>query len=142
MFGNDRDSMRRYYVQAWTKFQQKQPMDALEQQVATVIKEHPEYQKLLAQTEKILQRDYLPENGETNPFLHMGLHLGIREQVATNRPTGISALYQQIVLKYGAYEAEHRMMDCLAESIWLAQRYNTAPDETAYLTRLTQLLEA
>jgi hypothetical protein len=117
-------------------------MDALEQQVATVIKEHPEYQKLLAQTEKILQRDYLPENGETNPFLHMGLHLGIREQVATNRPTGISALYQQIVLKYGAYEAEHRMMDCLAESIWLAQRYNTAPDETAYLTRLTQLLEA
>ena len=142
MFGNDRDSMRRYYVQAWTKFQQKQPMDALEQQVTAVIKEHPEYQRGLAQTDKMLQRDYLPENGETNPFLHMGLHLGIREQVATNRPTGISTVYQQLVLKYGAHDAEHRMMDCLAESMWLAQRYNTAPDEAAYLARLTQLLEA
>jgi hypothetical protein len=117
-------------------------MDALEQQVAAVIKEHPEYQRGLAQTDKILQRDYLPENGETNPFLHMGLHLGIREQVATNRPTGISTVYQQLVLKYGAHDAEHRMMDCLAESMWLAQRYNTAPDEAAYLARLTQLLEA
>ena len=142
MFGNDRDSMRRYYWQAWTKFQQKQPMGALEQQVAAVIKEHPEYQRGLAQTDKMLQRDYLPENGETNPFLHMGLHLGIREQVATNRPTGISTVYQQLVLKYGAHDAEHRMMDCLAESMWLAQRYNTAPDEAAYLARLTQLLEA
>ena len=142
MFGNDRDSMRRYYWQAWTKFQQKQPMDALEQQVAAVIKEHPEYQRGLAQTDKMLQRDYLPENGETNPFLHMGLHLGIREQVATNRPTGISNVYQQLVLKYGAHDAEHRMMDCLAESMWLAQRYNTVPDEAAYLARLTQLLEA
>ena len=142
MFGNDRDSMRRYYWQAWTKFQQKQPMDALEQQVAAVIKEHPEYQRGLAQTDKMLQRDYLPENGETNPFLHMGLHLGIREQVATNRPTGISTVYQQLVLKYGAHDAEHRMMDCLAESMWLAQRYNTVPDEAAYLARLTQLLEA
>ena len=142
MFGNDRDSMRRYYWQAWTKFQQKQPMDDLEQQVAAVIKEHPEYQRGLAQTDKMLQRNYLPENGETNPFLHMGLHLGIREQVATNRPTGISTVYQQLVLKYGAHDAEHRMMDCLAESMWLAQRYNTAPDEAAYLARLTQLLEA
>ena len=142
MFGNDRDSMRRYYWQAWTKFQQKQPMDALEQQVAAVIKEHPEYQRGLAQTDKMLQRNYLPENGETNPFLHMGLHLGIREQVATNRPTGISTVYQQLVLKYGAHDAEHRMMDCLAESMWLAQRYNTALDEAAYLARLTQLLEA
>ena len=142
MFGNDRDSMRRYYWQAWTKFQQKQPMDALEQQVAAVIKEHPEYQRGLAQTDKMLQRNYLPENGETNPFLHMGLHLGIREQVATNRPTGISTVYHQLVLKYGAHDAEHRMMDCLAESMWLAQRYNTAPDEAAYLARLTQLLEA
>lgn len=70
MFGNDRDSMRRYYWQAWTKFQQKQPMDALEQQVAAVIKEHPEYQRGLAQTDKMLQRNYLPENGETNPFTY------------------------------------------------------------------------
>ena len=133
MFGNDRDSMRRYYLQCWQKFQQKQPMDALEQQVASVIAEHPEYHALLERTASALQRDYLPENAETNPFLHMGLHLGIREQVATNRPTGIRELYQQLVIQYGHNDAEHRMMDCLAESIWLAQRNQTAPDEAAYL---------
>ena len=142
MFGNDRDSMRRYYWQTWTKFQQKQPMDALEQQVAAVIKEHPEYQRGLAQTDKMLQRDYLPENGDTNPFLHMGLHLGIREQAATNRPTGMQALYQQMLQKYGTHDAEHQMMECLAESIWLAQRNQTAPDEIAYLTCLQNKLHA
>ncbi|MEZ5452788.1 MAG: DUF1841 family protein [Thiothrix sp.] len=133
MFGHDRDGMRRYYLQCWKKFQQKQPLDALEQQVAQVIAEHPEYHKLLEQTDAALQRDYLPENGETNPFLHMGLHLGIREQASTNRPTGISELYRQLVIQYGTLDAEHRMMDCLAESIWLAQRNQTAPDEAAYL---------
>lgn len=133
MFGNDRDSMRRYYLQCWNKFRQKLPMDALEQQVAQVIAEHPEYHPLLEKTESALQRDYQPENGETNPFLHMGLHLGIREQAATNRPAGIAELYRQLVIKYGTLDAEHRMMDCLAESIWLAQRNQTAPDEAAYL---------
>lgn len=133
MFGNDRDSMRRFYLQCWQKFQQKQPLNALEQQVVHVVSEHPEYHALLQLNETAIQRDYLPDTGETNPFLHMGLHLGIREQVATNRPAGIVELYQQLMIKYGTHEAEHRMMDCLAESIWLAQRNNTMPDELAYL---------
>lgn len=133
MFGNDRDSMRRFYLQCWKKFQQKQPLNALEQQVVHVVSEHPEYHALLQLNETAIQRDYLPDTGETNPFLHMGLHLGIREQVATNRPAGIVELYQQLMIKYGTHEAEHRMMDCLAESIWLAQRNNTMPDELAYL---------
>jgi hypothetical protein len=133
MFGNDRDSMRRYYLQCWQKLQQKLPMDALEQQVASVIAEHPEYHALLGKNEHAIQRDYIPETGETNPFLHMGLHLGIREHVATNRPTGIAAHYQQLISKHGVHETEHRMMDCLAESIWLAQRNHAAPDEAAYL---------
>lgn len=133
MFGNDRDSMRRYYLQCWQKFQEKQPLNALEQQIANVVAEHPEYHRLLQLHETAIQRDYLPDTGENNPFLHMGLHLGIREQVATNRPAGIIELYQQLMIKYGAHEAEHRMMDCLAESIWLAQRQQTPPDEQAYL---------
>lgn len=139
MFGNDRDSMRRYYLQCWQKFQQKQPLDALETQIASVVAEHPEYHALLEKHDKTLQRDYLPEQGDTNPFLHMGLHLGIREQVATHRPAGIAELYRKLVIKYGTLEAEHRMMDCLAESIWLAQRQQTSPDENAYLECLKKL---
>ncbi len=139
MFGNDRDSMRRYYLQCWQKARQQQPMDALEQQIARVIAEHPEYHTFLEQGDKPLQRDYLPEYGETNPFLHMGLHLGIREQVATNRPVGIANIYQQLATRHGMLEAEHKMMECLTESIWLAQRNQTAPDEQAYLECLQTL---
>ena len=133
MFGNDRDSMRRFFLQSWQKHQQKQATNALEQQIINVISEHPEYHKLLQSDERAIERDFLPDQGETNPFLHMGLHLGIREQLATNRPAGIIELYHQLVIKYGNHEAEHRMMDCLAESIWHAQRNQTAPDEQAYL---------
>lgn len=139
MFGNDRDSMRRYYLQCWQKHQNKQAMDALEQQVAHIITEHPEYHHLLGVEESALQRDYLPENGETNPFLHMGLHLGIREQVSTRRPAGIQEIYQRLTLKYGAHDAEHRMLACLVESLWHAQRYHTHPDEAAYLECLKAL---
>lgn len=138
MFANDRDSMRRYYQQCWQKHQQQQTLDPLEQQIVQVIREHPEYHPHLKQNNN-LQQDYMPELGETNPFLHMGLHLGLREQVATNRPSGIAELYQQLMIKYGNHEAEHRMIDCLAESLWLAQRNQTMPDEIAYLACLQRL---
>lgn len=141
MFGNDRDSLRRFYQQCWQKAHAKQPLDALEQQIVAVIQEHPEYQPLLQgkQGESALGQEYLPEQGETNPFLHMGLHLGLREQISTNRPDGIATRYQQLLAQMGMHDAEHRMMDCLAESIWLAQRNGTAPDENAYLECLNKL---
>lgn len=139
MFGNNRDSMRRYYLQCWQKLKQNQSLDGLEQQVARVIEEHPEYHAFLDQNEQVLQRDYLPENGESNPFLHLGLHLGIREQAATDRPVGIATIYQRLTAKHGVLEAEHRMMECLAESIWLAQRNHTVPDEAVYLECLKKL---
>lgn len=139
MFGNDREGMRRYYRQCWQRFQAKQPLDPLAQQVAQVVAEHPEYHALLTSDERAIQYDYLPEQGETNPFLHMGLHLALREQAATDRPLGIAAIYQRLTATFGTLEAEHRMMECLAESLWLAQRDNVAPDETRYLEALRRL---
>ncbi len=141
MFGQDRDSLRRYYLQCWQKKQAGQTLDALEQQIAQVIHEHPEYHRQLEHAEQVLQRDYLPENGDTNPFLHMGLHLGLREQLATHRPAGIFTLYQTLAAQYGGHEAEHRMMECLAESLWQAQRTQSAPDEAAYLLCLQKVTE-
>jgi len=133
MFGNDRQQLRKAYADAWEKFQQQQPMTPLEQQIAEVIKEHPEYHPSLQQ----LQTDYLPEDGQTNPFLHMGMHLGLREQLNTNRPAGILDCYQALCKKHqSSHDAEHDMMDCLAEAIWQAQRLGTTPDEIAYLTCL------
>lgn len=135
MFSNNRDELRQFYIDSWQKFQNQQALNPLEQQIVAVIQAHPEYHANLEQNNS-LQQDYFPEMGETNPFLHMGMHLGLREQLATNRPNGIQAIYQQLQKKHGDHEAEHQMMECLAEAIWSAQKNNAMPDEVAYLTCL------
>ena len=82
MFGQDRDTLRQYYHAVWQKWQKQQPLSALEQQIAVVIQEHPEYHTALADADN-RQQEYFVETGASNPYLHMGLHLAIREQVAT-----------------------------------------------------------
>lgn len=140
MYSNDRDQLRQGWVNAWRKRNQPEQCSPLELQIIGIIQEHPEYHPLLETGQT--SGEYLPEMGETNPFLHMGMHLALREQVATNRPPGIAHIHRQLTLKHGsAHEAEHRMMDCLAEALWQAQRTGQMPDEQAYLTCLENLLE-
>jgi len=87
-----------------------------------------------------LDQSFTPEGGETNPFLHMGLHLAVREQIATDRPPGIAALFNAILVKTGeSHATEHKVIDCLAETLWEAQSSNAMPDEEAYLERLRRL---
>ncbi len=138
IFGQDRNELRKMYADAWKKHCDKSPLTPLEAQIATVVEWHPEYHDDV--TSEVLDKDYLPDGGKTNPFLHMGLHLGIREQVATNRPPGISEVFSTLTAKIGdAHDAEHRMIDCLAETLWEAQSQNSAPDEQKYLERLHSL---
>ncbi|RDH81516.1 MAG: DUF1841 domain-containing protein [endosymbiont of Galathealinum brachiosum] len=138
MFGNDRNQLRKMYKTAWEKFQQQTILTPLEIQITDVIKEHPEYHDFVLQ----LDKDFLPESGETNPFLHMGLHLGLREQLATNRPQGITDIYQRLIkIKGSAHDAEHSMIECLAEAMWSSQANNTPPDEAKYLLSLKKLLQ-
>ena len=138
IFSQDRNALRAMYAEAWRKQSDGLPLSALEAQIATVIGEHPEYEPAVTGD---LEQDFTVEGGETNPFLHMGLHLGIREQVATDRPAGIRAVFQQLAAKTGdAHVAEHRMIDCLAETLWEAQRQNCSPDEQGYLLQLQRLL--
>lgn len=137
IFSQDRNELRKMYAEAWKKFQLKAPLSALEAQIAQVVLEHPEYHAMVAGD---LQKDFTVEAAETNPFLHMGLHLGIREQVSTNRPPGISSVFEQLAVRFGdPLEAEHRMIDCLAETLWEAQRSQQPPDELQYLESLRQL---
>jgi hypothetical protein len=138
IFGQDRRELRKMYADAWEKQAAGRPLSTLEAQIAAVIAEHPEYRDAVSGAE--LDRDYSPEGGRTNPFLHMGLHLGIREQVATDRPPGIAQIHAKLAAQHGDYHAaEHRMIDCLAETLWEAQRTNRAPDEALYLERLRRL---
>ena len=138
IFGQDRNELRKMYAEAWKKQLAGQPMSPLELQIAAVVAQHPEYHD--AVTGGDLDRDYTPEGGRTNPFLHMGLHLGIREQVATDRPAGIAKIYEVLAARDGdPHAAEHRMIECLAETLWEAQSANRAPDEALYLERLRRL---
>jgi hypothetical protein len=142
MYGNDRDSLRRFYVETWRKACAGEHLEPMERMVAEVIREHPEYQALLAPgNEGVLGRDYLPEEGQTNPFLHMGLHIALREQEATDRPPGIARLIQRLKARTGDHlEAEHQLMEPLGEALWEAQRAGGQPDEQAYLERVRRLL--
>ena len=141
MFGNDRDRLRRYYCTVWAKACSGQPLEPLEQLIAGIIGEHPEYQPVLADPDNTVNRDYTPELGQTNPFLHMGMHIALHEQLGSQRPAGILEVYQQLCQASGdRHAAEHRMMDCLGETLWEAQRQGTEPDEWLYLERLQRLV--
>jgi Domain of unknown function (DUF1841). len=132
--------MRRMYLDAWRKFTARAPLEPLEAQLAAVIAEHPEYVTWLESGEQALSAEFTPEAGRQNPFLHMGLHLAIREQVATDRPAGIAEVHRKLATRLGdPHAAEHSMLEALAEALWDAQRTGRPPDEHAYLERLRTL---
>jgi Domain of unknown function (DUF1841) len=138
IFGQDRNELRQMYIDAFQKARNGEPLSPLEAQLAAVIEDHPEYHRHL--DPEALDHDFSPEGGQTNPFLHMGLHLALRDQLKTDRPPGIRALLSQLQAKAASsHDAEHRVIDCLAETLWEAQRDGTPPDEQRYLERVRRL---
>ena len=142
VFANQsREQLRQMYLASWRKFRAQEPLQPLERQVAAVIAEHPEYIPWLETGEEVLKTEFTPEGGRQNPFLHMGLHLALREQVNTNRPAGFAALHRRLCEHYGdAHEAEHALLTPLAETLAEAQRDNSAPDELEYLRKVEVLV--
>ena len=137
--GQSRDQLRETYRAAWRRYKQQHTLSPLDKQVVAVISEHPEYHVIVESNAADLA-NYSPRSGQLNPWLHMGLHLAIREQVSTNRPHGITDVHAKLSKHLGdAHEAEHRMLEALAEQLWEAQRAGKPPDENAYLERLRGL---
>jgi hypothetical protein len=135
-----RDALRRAWAEAWRRRRDGLPLEPLQAQMADVLDLHPEYARLLDDGDS-LARDWTPEHGEQNPFLHLGLHMAIREQVGTDRPAGIADVHAALSRRLGAvHEAEHAMLEKLAEALWEAQRFGRAPDERAYLETLRGLV--
>jgi len=130
----DREQLRQMFVTAWEKRCQGKPLEPLEAMISDIIEMHPEYHSLITSGDDALHKDYSPEDGESNPFLHMGLHIGIREQLSTNRPQGIVDIHSEMSRKIDTqHDVEHRMMDCLVEMIWQSQRNQVMPNEADYL---------
>jgi hypothetical protein len=133
LFNPSREEVRKFFFDAWQKYRAAGPLTGLESMAVEVMLLHPEYHAVLEMPEHYLEQEYFPEMGETNPFLHMSLHLSILEQLSIDQPTGIAAAYRTIVAREGEHEAQHAVMDCLAETVWRAQRDRTPPDGAAYL---------
>ena len=132
MFGK-REDIRKVYYDVWQKLNENNHVfEAMEIIIADVIKLHPEYHAMLNDP-KALEKDYSPDDGQTNPFLHMGMHIAIREQISTNRPIGLKAAYMKRCKKQEMHDVEHNMMECLAETMWKAQRNNVDFDEAGYM---------
>jgi hypothetical protein len=133
MYNPTRDQARRFLIDAWAKRCQKLPATPLETLAADLIEMHPEYHELLGAADA-LQREWTPEQGETNPFLHLSLHLSVEEQLSIDQPPGIRAGFEQLLTKFGdRHAALHAVLDCLGEVMWRAQRDRTQPDGMAYL---------
>ena len=134
MFNPSRDEVRRFFFDLWHKHRSNTVMTPIELQALDWVLEHPEYHALLSDPEKNLARDYLPEFGDINPFLHMSLHLTITEQVSIDQPPGIRAEFERLTQQRGSlHEAAHEVLECLGEMVWKAQRDGSAPDGAAYL---------
>jgi hypothetical protein len=126
-----RDQLRRSYADAWSKRRAGAPLLPLEALICDVIELHPEYQDLLDDGDRVAQFEPGPSE---NPFLHMGLHIAVREQLKVDRPPGVGELYQGLIARYGeAHAAEHALMEALQETLWTAQREGVAPDAGRYL---------
>jgi hypothetical protein len=134
IFDPSRDQVRRFFFEAWRKYREKVPLGGLEPVAVDLILAHPEYRDTLERPERHAAREYSPEGGETNPFLHLSLHLAVEEQLSIDQPPGIRAEFERIARARGdRHAAQHAVLECLGEALWRAQRDAAAPDAAAYL---------
>lgn len=134
MYAPTRSQARQFLFEVWRKYRDAEPLTGLEPTALEVILMHPEYHALLTDAERHLERDYAPETGTINPFLHLNLHLAIEEQLSIDQPAGIRGEYRRLCAALGSeHDAKHAILECLGETIWQAQRDAAPPDERAYM---------
>jgi hypothetical protein len=133
MFNPSRDQVRQFFCDAWKKHIERMPLVGAEVTAADIAARHPEYHALLTDSRKALEKEWAPEGGQMNPFLHLSLHLAIHEQVSIDQPAGIRNAYDNLRSRMEAHDAEHILLECLAETIWRAQREGKQMDALAYV---------
>lgn len=130
MFNPTREQSRLFIFNTWEKSKASMPLTDLESKLLEIIVRHPEYHMILDYPNRFQEKDYGPESGQTNPFLHFNLHLALREMLDIDQPVGIRAEFENLCQKtQDLHNAEHILLERIAEMIWHSQRYNTAPDD-------------
>ena len=141
MFVQDRNQSRDYFFKVWDKLKNRHPLEPVEAIISEVIMLHPEYHAYLDDKEDSYNNDFNREQGMTNPFLHMGMHIALKEQIRSNRPDGINSIYNLLLARSNSvHDVEHKMMECLGQSLWEAQHNKAFPDEIKYLDCLKRIV--
>ncbi|MGE0357649.1 MAG: DUF1841 family protein [Burkholderiales bacterium] len=143
LFHPTRDEVRGFFFSLWARSQAGEALTALESMALAIVLEHPEYHAILADPERFGERDWKPEGGESNPFLHLALHLALEEQHSIDQPPGIREALRALASRLGSeHDARHAAMECLAEALWRAQREGTGLANADYLDCLERRLRA
>ena len=130
MFNPSRNEVRSFFIDAWAR--RDGVLTPLETLAVRWIEQHPEYHDDLTAPDA-LQRDWDVEQGRSNPFLHLSMHLSISEQVSIDQPPGIRQACQLLAARSSEHEAQHAVMECLGEMLWQSQRSGLPPDGDAYV---------
>lgn len=139
MFNPSREEVRQFFCETWRKYQHHDILTPLETIAADWMAEHPEYSDALADANEAAAKDYTPDQGQSNPFLHLSMHLAISEQIAIDQPRGIRAAHERLSARLGSeHESHHQIIECLGETMWEAQRSGTEMDSNAYIERIQQ----
>jgi hypothetical protein len=134
MFNPSRDEVREMFFRAWASYREGRPLTGIDAVALDVILAHPEYHAMLDDPERFRDRDFVDQS---NPFLHMSLHLALEEQLSIDQPPGIRLRWQALLARTGErHAALHAALECLAETVWRAQRDGAPPDAAAYLSCL------
>lgn len=136
-FNPSRNEARNFLFESWRKRVAGELLTPLEDLAARLIAKHPEFHAVLENPERHLDKDYLPEHGAANPFLHLMMHLAIEEQISIDQPAGIRAQFLRLARKFESeHDAQHRMIECLGEMMLQAQRNRSQPDAALYFACL------
>src|SRR5215213_2220847 len=109
MFNPSRDEVREMFFTAWRKYRAGQPLVGIEALALDVILLHPEYHDVLDHPERSREREYVDES---NPFLHMSLHVALEEQLSIDQPHGIVQRFENLVSRFhDRHEALHQALE-------------------------------
>ncbi len=134
MFAPSQHEVRRFFCATHAKQRSGLPLTPLETMAADWIALHPEYHADLADADAAVAASYTVEDGRSNPFLHLSMHLSISEQLSIDQPPGIKQAFELLAARLNSgHAAQHELMECLGEMIWASQRSGLPPDGAAYL---------
>ena len=133
MFNPSREEVRRFFCDTWHKTKHGSPLTELEAIARDWLLQHPEYDSQLSDPETAQAKDFDIAQGQSNPFLHLSMHLSIAEQISIDLPSGVRDAFHQLAARLGEHEAHHQIMECLGEMLWTSQRNGMPPDGESYI---------